>query len=74
LDFLLDASAGAFDWVTQGYSTKLAAAYFRFDVDCADFGLASASAWRARTPSSAHLRRAAATPPDQQSLERFMIR
>jgi RHS repeat-associated protein len=37
-DFVFDASAGGFDWVTAGYSTKLAAAYFHFDVDCADFG------------------------------------
>ncbi|HEX5927302.1 MAG TPA: RHS repeat-associated core domain-containing protein [Baekduia sp.] len=33
-----DASAGLFDWLTQGYSTKLAAAHYHFDVDCADFG------------------------------------
>jgi RHS repeat-associated protein len=38
LDFISNAAAGALDSASGGYTTKLAAAYFHFDVDCADFG------------------------------------
>jgi RHS repeat-associated protein len=38
LSFLSNAAAGALDSASGGYSTKLAGAYFHFDVDCADFG------------------------------------
>jgi RHS repeat-associated protein len=33
-----NAAAGTLDGLTGGLSTRLAAAYFHFDVDCADFG------------------------------------
>lgn len=37
-DFVSNAAAGVLDSASGGYSTKLAGAYFHFDVDCADFG------------------------------------